>query len=153
LSEVVSDEVLEYFTPSAKQVLILAREEALLFHHNFVGTEQLLLGILRASRGVALNVLKRLNPDLETARKKVTDLVGPGPGDAVPNLVPFTPRVMKVLRLAAKEAKALGHFYIGTEHILLALLSEDTCMAGRVLQGMKVDPQRIREEIMTEHGK
>ena len=63
----MSDEVLEYFTPSAKQVLILAREEALLFQHNFVGTEQLLLGILRASRGVALNVLKRLNPDLETA--------------------------------------------------------------------------------------
>ena len=92
----MSDDTLDYFTPSAKQVLIFARQEALHFHHDFVGTEHILLGILKASRGVALNVLMRMEVDLEIAHKKVEELVGPGLDNTAANQFPFTPRYESV---------------------------------------------------------
>src|SRR2546422_104378 len=116
-------EPLNNLTPRAQQVLALARTEADRFNHNFVGTEHLLLGLIRLGQGTALNVLGKMGLDLETVRREVEKQVGTGPDQkAKPGIPPYTPRVKKVLVLAAKEAKALNHTYVGTEHILLGLL-------------------------------
>ena len=109
------------FTPRAQQVLALARKEADRFNHNFVGTEHLLLGLIKLGQGVAVNVLQKLGLDLETVRMEVEKQVGTGPDQKMIGNIPYTPRVKKVLALAAKEAKALNHTYVGTEHILLGL--------------------------------
>ena len=111
------------FTPRAQQVLALARKEADRFNHNYVGTEHLLLGLIKLGQGVAVNVLQKMGLDLETVRMEVEKQVGSGPGQKMIGNIPYTPRVKKVLALAAKEAKALNHTYVGTEHILLGLLA------------------------------
>ena len=120
------------FTPRAQQVLALARKEADRFNHNFVGTEHLLLGLIKLGQGVAVNVLQKLGLDLETVRLEVEKQVGTGPDQKMMGNIPYTPRVKKVLALAQKEAKALNHTYVGTEHILLGLLREGRwrCRAG-----------------------
>ena len=111
------------FTPRAQQVLALARKEADRFNHNFVGTEHLLLGLIKLGQGVAVNVLQKMGLDLETVRGAVEKQVGTGQETKAPQgSIPYTPRVKKVLALAGKEAKALNHSYVGTEHILLGLL-------------------------------
>src|SRR2546430_2423574 len=120
----MSDEAMNNFTPRAQQVLALARKEADRFNHNFVGTEHLLLGLIKLGQGVAVNVLQKLGLDLETVRMEVEKQVGTGPDQKMIGNIPYTPRVKKVLALAAKEAKALNHTYVGTEHILLGLLRE-----------------------------
>ena len=112
------------FTPRAQQVLALARKEADRFNHNYVGTEHLLLGLIKLGQGVAVNVLQKMSLDLETVRMEVEKQVGSGPETKTPGNIPYTPRVKKVLALAGKEAKALNHSYVGTEHILLGLLRE-----------------------------
>ena len=127
------------FTPRAQQVLALARKEADRFNHNFVGTEHLLLGLIKLGQGVAVNVLQKIGLDLETVRMEVEKLVGTGPDQKMIGNIPYTPRVKKVLSLAAKEAKALNHTYVGTEHILLGLLREGDGVAARVLKNMDVD--------------
>jgi ATP-dependent Clp protease ATP-binding subunit ClpC len=105
------------FTPRAQQVLALARKEADRFNHNYVGTEHLLLGLIKLGQGVAVNVLQKMGLDLETVRMEVEKQVGSGPETKMVGNVPYTPRVKKVLALAGKEAKALNHSYVGTEHI------------------------------------
>lgn len=105
------------FTPRAQQVLALARKEADRFNHNYVGTEHLLLGLIKLSQGVAVNVLSKLGIDLDTVRMEVEKQVGTGPEAKVTGNIPYTPRVKKVLALASKEAKALNHTYVGTEHL------------------------------------
>src|SRR5829696_6354685 len=120
----MSEEAMNNFTPRAQQVLALARKEADRFNHNFVGTEHLLLGLIKLGQGVAVNVLQKIGLDLETVRMEVEKLVGTGPDQKMIGNIPYTPRVKKVLSLAAKEAKALNHTYVGTEHILLGLLRE-----------------------------
>src|SRR5580700_759213 len=122
------------FTPRAQQVLALARKEADRFNHNFVGTEHLLLGLIKLGQGVAVNVLQKLGLELETVRTEVEKQVGLGSDAKTPGNIPYTPRVKKVLALAGKEAKAMGHHYVGTEHILLGLLVEDDGVATRVLK-------------------
>ena len=112
------------FTPRAQQVLALARKEADRFNHNYVGTEHLLLGLIKLGQGVAVNVLQKMGLDLETVRMEVEKQVGSGPETKMVGNIPYTPRVKKVLALAGKEAKALQHSYVGTEHILLGLLRE-----------------------------
>src|SRR5882672_8524548 len=112
------------FTPRAQQVLALARKEADRFNHNYVGTEHLLLGLIKLGQGVAVNVLQKMGLDLETVRMEVEKQVGSGPETKIVGNIPYTPRVKKVLALAGKEAKALNHSYVGTEHILLGLLEE-----------------------------
>ncbi len=102
------------FTPRAQQVLALARKEADRFNHNFVGTEHLLLGLIKLGQGVAVNVLQKMGLDLETVRMEVEKQVGTGPDQKMIGNIPYTPRVKKVLALAAKEAKALNHTYVGT---------------------------------------
>ncbi|PYJ79402.1 MAG: Clp protease, partial [Verrucomicrobia bacterium] len=138
------------FTPRAQQVLALARKEADRFNHNYVGTEHLLLGLIKLGQGVAVNVLQKMGLDLETVRMEVEKQVGSGPETKMVGNVPYTPRVKKVLALAGKEAKALNHSYVGTEHILLGLLREGEGVAARVLKSLEVDIERTRNEILKE---
>jgi ATP-dependent Clp protease ATP-binding subunit ClpC len=138
------------FTPRAQQVLALARKEADRFNHNYVGTEHLLLGLIKLGQGVAVNVLQKMGLDLETVRMEVEKQVGSGPETKMVGNIPYTPRVKKVLALAGKEAKALNHSYVGTEHILLGLLREGEGVAARVLKNLEVDIERTRNEILRE---
>ena len=138
------------FTPRAQQVLALARKEADRFNHNYVGTEHLLLGLIKLGQGVAVNVLQKMGLDLETVRMEVEKQVGSGPETKMVGNIPYTPRVKKVLALAGKEAKSLQHSYVGTEHILLGLLREGEGVAARVLKNLEVDIERTRNEILRE---
>ncbi len=138
------------FTPRAQQVLALARKEADRFNHSYVGTEHLLLGLIKLGQGVAVNVLERMGLELEAVRMEVEKEVGSGPPQKSPGNIPYTPRVKKVLALANKEAKALNHSYVGTEHLLLGLLREGEGVAARVLKRLDVDIQRTRNEILAE---
>ncbi len=146
----MSDEAMNNFTPRAQQVLALARKEADRFNHNFVGTEHLLLGLIKLGQGVAVNVLQKMGLDLETVRMEVEKQVGTGPDQKMIGNIPYTPRVKKVLALAAKEAKNLNHTYVGTEHILLGLLREGDGVAARVLKNLDVDIEQTRQEILKE---
>src|SRR4030088_1876609 len=146
----MSDEAMSNFTPRAQQVLALARKEADRFNHNFVGTEHLLLGLIKLGQGVAVNVLQKMGLDLETVRMEVEKHVGSHPETKMVGNIPYTPRVKKVLALAGKEAKALNHSYVGTEHILLGLLREGEGVAARVLKSLEVDIERTRNEILKE---
>src|ERR1043165_1848872 len=150
LTHFMSEEAMNNFTPRAQQVLALARKEADRFNHNFVGTEHLLLGLIKLGQGVAVNVLQKIGLDLDTVRMEVEKLVGTGPDQKMIGNIPYTPRVKKVLSLAAKEAKALNHTYVGTEHILLGLLREGDGVAARVLKNMDVDIEQTRQEILKE---
>ncbi len=143
-------EPMNNFTPRAQQVLALARKEADRFHHNYVGTEHLLLGLINLGQGVAVNVLQKMGLDLETVRNAVEKQVGKGTSAKPTGNIPYTPRVKKVLALAGKEAKSLNHSYVGTEHILLGLLREGDGVAARVLKTLDVDIERCRDEILSE---
>jgi len=143
-------EPMSNFTPRAQQVLALARKEADRFHHNYIGTEHLLLGLINLGQGVAVNVLQKMGLDLDTVRQAVDEQVGLGPEAKPSGNVPYTPRVKKVLALAGKEAKSLNHSYVGTEHILLGLLREGEGVAARVLKSLDVDVDRCRNEILSE---
>jgi len=138
------------FTPRAQQVLALARKEADRFNHNYVGTEHLLLGLIKLGQGVAVNVLTKLGVDLDTVRMQVEQQVGSGPDTKMAGNIPYTPRVKKVLALASKEAKALNHSYVGTEHLLLGLLREGEGVAAQVLRNLDVNLEKARSEILKE---
>src|ERR1700748_1550172 len=138
------------FPPPGEKVLPLARNEADRFNHNYVGTEHLLLGLIKLGQGVAVNVLQKMGLDLETVRMEVEKHVGSHPETKMVGNIPYTPRVKKVLALAGKEAKALNHSYVGTEHILLGLLREGEGVAARVLKSLEVDIERTRNEILKE---
>ncbi len=143
-------EPMNNFTPRAQQVLALARKEADRFHHNYVGTEHILLGLIKLGQGVAVSVLQKMGLDLETVRSAVEKQVGTGTETKTQGSIPYTPRVKKVLALAGKEAKALNHSYVGTEHILLGLLREGEGVAARVLKSLDIDIERTRNEILRE---
>jgi ATP-dependent Clp protease ATP-binding subunit ClpC len=146
----MSDDAMNNFTPRAQQVLQLARREADRFNHNVIGTEHLLLGLVKLGHGVAVNVLQKMGLDLETVRMEVEKQVGTGPDQKVIGNIPYTPRVKKVLDLARREAKSLNHTYIGTEHILLGLLREGDGVAARILRSLDVDIEQARQEILKE---
>src|SRR6188508_2339801 len=146
----MSQEPMNNFTPRAQQVLALARKEADRFHHNYVGTEHILLGLIKLGQGVAVSVLQKMGLDLETVRAAVEKQVGTGQETKAQNSIPYTPRVKKVLALAGKEAKTLNHSYVGTEHILLGLLREGEGVAARVLKSLDIDIERTRNEILRE---
>src|ERR1700690_1412824 len=146
----MSQEPMNNFTPRAQQVLALARKEADRFHHNYVGTEHILLGLIKLGQGVAVSVLQKMGLDLDTVRAAVEKQVGTGQETKAPGSIPYTPRVKKVLALAGKEAKALNHSYVGTEHILLGLLREGEGVAARVLKSLDIDIERTRNEILRE---
>ncbi len=136
------------FTERARKVIVLAKEEARRFNHDYIGTEHLLLGLIREGEGVAAAVLQKLGLDLETIRIEVEKLVQPGPQTQVLGDIPFTPRSKKALELSAEEARALGHNYIGTEHLLLGLIKEGEGMAYRVLLNLGLDLNKVRSEVM-----
>src|SRR5260221_6301253 len=138
------------FTPRAQQVLALARKDAERYTYNKDVSEPLLLGLINLGQGVAVNVLQKMGLDLERVRLEVEKHVGSHPETHMMGNIPYTPRVKKVLALAGKEAKALNHSYVGTEHILLGLLREGEGVAARVLKGLEVDPARTRNEILKE---
>ncbi|MFH1359990.1 MAG: ATP-dependent Clp protease ATP-binding subunit [Candidatus Omnitrophota bacterium] len=137
------------FTERARKVIVLAKEEARRLNHDYIGTEHLLLGLIREGEGVAAAVLQKLGLDLETIRIEVEKLVQPGPQTQVLGDIPFTPRSKKSLELSAEEARALGHNYIGTEHLLLGLIKEGEGMAYRVLLNLGCDLNKVRNEVMT----
>ncbi len=138
------------FTPRAQQVLALARKEADRLNHNFLGTEHLLLGLIKLGQGVAVNVLQKMHLDLETVRMEVEKQVGTGPDQKQAGNIPYTPRVKKVIALAQKEAKNLNHTYVGTEHLLLGLLREGDGVAAKVLRALDVDIEEARQRVLME---
>ena len=131
----------ERFTERARQVVVLAQEEARTLRHDYIGTEHILLGLLREKEGLAAEVLESLDITAERVRAQVVRIVGSGEG-VTSGQVPFTPRARKVLELALHEALNLGHDYIGTEHILLGLVAEDEGVAARILLDFDAEPKR-----------
>ena len=138
------------FTPRAQQVLALARKEADRLNHNFLGTEHLLLGLIKLGQGVAVNVLQSMGIDLDSVRIEVEKQVGSGPDQKMIGNIPYTPRVKKVIALAQKEAKNLNHTYVGTEHLLLGLLREGDGVAAKVLRALDVDIEEARQRVLKE---
>jgi ATP-dependent Clp protease ATP-binding subunit ClpC len=136
------------FTERARKVIILAKEEARRFNHDYIGTEHILLGLIREGEGVAAAVLQKLGLSLENIRLEIEKLVQPGPTTQIIGDIPFTPRAKKALELAAEEARALGHNYIGTEHLLLGLIREGEGIASQVLLNLGLDLNSVRNEVM-----
>ena len=137
----------ERFTERARQVVVLAQEEARTLKHNYIGTEHILLGLLREEEGLAARVLEGLEITVEEVRAQVIRIVGSGE-EVTTGQIPFTPRAKKVLELALREALSLGHNYIGTEHILLGLVRENEGVAARILADFDADSEKIRNEII-----
>ncbi len=136
------------FTERARKVIILAKEEARRFNHDYIGTEHILLGLIREGEGVAAAVLQKMGVSLENIRLEIEKLVQPGPSTQIIGDIPFTPRAKKALELAAEEARSLGHNYIGTEHILLGLIREGEGVASQVLLNLGLDLNTVRNEVM-----
>src|ERR671937_2378283 len=142
-----SSPVFERFTERARQVVVLAQEEARILKHNYIGTEHILLGLLREEEGLAARVLESLDITVERVRAQVVRIVGSGE-EVTSGQIPFTPRAKKVLELALREALSLGHNYIGTEHILLGLVRENEGVAARILLDFDADSEKIRNEVI-----
>ena len=136
------------FTERARKVIILAKEEARRFNHDYIGTEHILLGLIREGEGVAAAVLQKIGVSLENIRLEVEKLVQPGPTTQIIGDIPFTPRAKKSLEMAAEEARNLGHNYIGTEHLLLGLIREGEGIASQVLMNLGMDLNSVRNEVM-----
>ena len=137
----------ERFTERALQVVVLAQDEARLLKHDYIGTEHLLLGLLREEEGLAARVLDALDVTVEEVRAEVARIVGPGE-EVTTGQIPFTPRAKKVLELALREALSLGHDYIGTEHVLLGIARENQGVASQILVDRGVDGERLRREVI-----
>ncbi len=137
----------ERFTERARQVVVLAQDEARALEHNYIGTEHILLGLLREEEGLAARVLESLDITVEEVRAQVARIVGQG-DEVTTGQIPFTPRAKKVLELALREALSLGHNYIGTEHILLGLVRENEGVAARILLDFDADAEKIRSRVV-----
>lgn len=136
------------FTERARKVILLAKEEAKRFNHDYIGTEHILLGLVREGEGVAAAVLASFGLTSDKIRIEVEKLVQPGPSTVISGDLPFTPKAKKVMELATEEARALGHNYIGTEHLLLGLIREGEGVASQVLMNLGMELERVREEVM-----
>jgi len=141
----------ERFTEKAIKVIMLAQEEARRLGHNFVGTEQILLGLIGEGTGIGPKVLKSMGVNLKDARVEVEKIIGRGSGFVAVE-IPFTPRAKRVLELSLEEARQLGHNYIGTEHLLLGLIREGEGVAARVLENLGVDLSKVRSQIIRSLG-
>jgi ATP-dependent Clp protease ATP-binding subunit ClpC len=142
--------VFERFTERARQVVVLAQDEARRLRHDYIGTEHLLLGLLREEEGIAARVLESLGLTVDAVRAQVARIVAPGEPVQTGGMhqIPFTPRAKKVLDLSLREAIALGHSYIGTEHVLLGLLHEGDGVATRILIDAGAGPDRVRNAVL-----
>jgi ATP-dependent Clp protease ATP-binding subunit ClpC len=138
--------VFERFTERSRQVVVFAQDEAQNLRHNYIGTEHLLLGLLR-EEGLASRVLESLDITLEEVRAQVRRIIGPG-DEVTVGMIPFTPRAKRVLELSLREALGLGHDHIGTEHILLGLVRVDGGVAARILLDFDADAETIRKEVI-----
>ena len=136
------------FTERARKVILLAKEEAKRFNHDYIGTEHILLGLIREGEGVASAVLQKMGLSFEKIRLEIEKLVQPGPSTVVSGDIPFTPQAKKVIELAMDEARALNHNYIGTEHLLLGLLKEGEGIASQVLLNFDLDLGKVRNEVI-----
>jgi ATP-dependent Clp protease ATP-binding subunit ClpA len=137
----------ERFTDRARRVMVLAQEEARLLDHNYIGTEHLLLGLIHEGEGVAAQALESLGVSLPAVRQQVEQIIGRGQ-QPPSGRIPFTPRAKKVLELSRREALAMGHNYVGTEHILLGLIREGDGVAAQVLVRMGADLNRVRQQVI-----
>ncbi len=136
------------FTERARKVILLAKEEAKRFNHDYIGTEHILLGLVKEGEGVAAVVLQKMGIDLQQIRLEVEKIVKPGPSTVISGDIPFTPKAKKAIELAGAEARALSHNYIGTEHILLGLIREGEGVASQVLINLGLNLDKIRQEII-----
>jgi hypothetical protein len=143
--------VFERFTEPARHVIQLAQEEARAFKHDYIGTEHILIGLLREEQGLAARVLQGLEITVEQVREQVLTTVGSGE-TVTSGQIPFTPRAKKVLELALREALSLSDHYIDTEHILLGLVAENEGLAARLLRDLGAPPDRIRSEVLSLHS-
>jgi ATP-dependent Clp protease ATP-binding subunit ClpC len=140
--------MLNRFTERARKVLLLAKEEAKRFNHDYIGTEHILLGLIREGEGVAAVVLQKIGLSLQQIRLEIEKIVKPGPSTIISGDIPFTPKAKKAIELSGEEARALGHNYIGTEHILLGLIKEGEGAASEVLLNLGLDLDNVRKEIV-----
>jgi ATP-dependent Clp protease ATP-binding subunit ClpC len=140
--------VFERFTERSRQVVVLAQEEARALNHNYIGTEHVLLGLLRQQEGLAARVLEHLGLTVERVREQVVRIVGSGKEEFTSGQIPFTPRAKRVLELSLREARSLGQNFINTEHILLGLVRENEGVASRILLDLDADSERIRNEVI-----
>jgi ATP-dependent Clp protease ATP-binding subunit ClpC len=143
--------VFERFTKRARHSVVLAQEEARALKHNYIGTEHLLLGLLREEEGGAARVLESLNVTVEEVRSQVARIVGLG-DEVAGGQIPFTPRAKKVLDFALREALSLGHNHIGTEHVLLGIVREDEGVASRILLDLDADAETVRNAVVAMVG-
>jgi ATP-dependent Clp protease ATP-binding subunit ClpC len=141
----------ERFSERARQVVVLAQDEARSLKHNYIGTEHLLLGLFREEEGIAARALESLQITLEEVRAQVARIVGEG-DESAGGQIPFTPRAKKVLELSMREALSLGHNFIGTEHILLGVARENGGVAARILLDLGADDQKIRDAVLATLG-
>ena len=137
----------ERFTDRARRVVVLAQEEARMFDHNYVGTEHLLLGLIRENEGVAAKALESLGISLDVVRQQIEEIIGHGQQEPSGH-IPFTKRAKKALEMSLRESVQLGHDYIGTEHILLGLLREGDGVAAQVLVKLGADLNRVRQQVI-----
>src|SRR6202167_2856055 len=138
----------ERFTDRARKVMQLANQEAQRFNHEYIGTEHILLGLVKEGSGVAANVLKNLDIDLRKIRLKVEKIVQSGPDMVTMGKLPQTPRAKKVIEYSIEEARNLNHNYVGTEHLLLGLLREQEGVAAQVLMNLGLKLEEVREEVL-----
>jgi ATP-dependent Clp protease ATP-binding subunit ClpC len=142
----------ERFTERARQVVVLAQDEARLLRHNFIGTEHLLLGLLREEEGLGARVLESLGITVDAVRAEVAQRVGAGGDQPSSGQIPFTPHAKEALELALREALSLKHNYIGTEHVLLGLAVGTGGVGVEILQRFDADPERVREAVLRAMG-
>lgn len=137
------------FTDRAKRAVVKAQEEARLLNHNYIGTEHILLGLLSIGEGLAWKVLSRLEVSVDVVRERIREMVGVG-SETPTGHIPFTPRSKKVLELALREALSLSHNYIGTEHVLLAIVREGEGVASQILVGLGLNEKELRRAVLDE---
>jgi ATP-dependent Clp protease ATP-binding subunit ClpC len=137
----------ERFTDRARRVVVEAQEEARTLNHSYIGTEHILLGLIHEGNGTGAKALESLGISLDTLRQQVQEVIGQGQ-HAPSGHIPFTPQAKKVLELSLSESKALGHHYIGTEHILLGLIREGDGVAAQVLVKLGADRIRVRQQVI-----
>ena len=138
----------ERFTDRARKVMALANQEAQRFNHEYIGTEHILLGLVKEGNGVGANVLRNLDVDVKKLRLEIEKLVKSGPDMVTMGKLPQTPRAKKVIEFAIEEARSLNHNYVGTEHILLGLLRETEGIAAQVLMNLGLKLEEVREEVL-----
>src|SRR5262245_10753478 len=138
----------ERFTDRARKMIQLANQEAQRFNHNYIGTEHILLGLIKEGAGVAANVLKNLDIDLRKVRLEIEKIVQTGPEVVATGKLPQTPKAKKVIEYSIEEARNLGHNYVGTEHLLLGLLREEEGVAAQVLMNLGLKLEDVRQEVL-----